>query len=604
MAEPASVPQSVADAFALFDVNGDGSLSVEELQEVLQRPGGGAPLSDEEVKAVIAEFDDNGDGVLQIEEFAKMWAPMLSGAVSLDDEDDEDDGITKSVSSATTTPNSSEADVERGAAAPPAPAKKKKKSAIAGLRASFTKGSLRDSFKKATAKTSASFSRRSKKPKEAKGGAPADKMARQSSVRGQGSRSALAAAGAPPSAEELRCSGDLRTAAVAEDEHATALDAQATKSEDGENFERKLGGALAEHEQARAAMAGSKQALADLIRSWDKNGDGEISTIEFRQAVRNQLGVRATNDEIDELFKSFDADGSGKLDLKELRPALKALQDAAVAGRAEAASRRSMAEECRARAQQLRAAAESMSALERDERAIAAAHAAAQSVASQLAGLMVRRNLKVDDVLRGWPGVASIPGEPMKVTRPNFLKGLKDLKVHASEKEAEAWFFEALQEGGFAAPGSKVPQLLLKGVLLDCLSEHERRRDELAATEKSLAAHRKAAKEQQSTIEKMQAAAREQMRKSETAAAQAAAEREAAELDAKKAKFASFKRKKDKKAKEKEEFEKKVVAKRQSWTKLEDHFATLTPTPIGSARGAPVAPGAKSSVAFAGEVRA
>ena len=52
MADAAAKANSVAAAFKLFDVDGDGSLSVDELQAVLQRPGGGAPLSNEEVQAV------------------------------------------------------------------------------------------------------------------------------------------------------------------------------------------------------------------------------------------------------------------------------------------------------------------------------------------------------------------------------------------------------------------------------------------------------------------------------------------------------------------------------------------------------------------------
>ena len=55
-------PISIADAFKVFDKDGSGALSVEELQAVLTRPGGGAPLSLEEVAAIVEEFDANGDG--------------------------------------------------------------------------------------------------------------------------------------------------------------------------------------------------------------------------------------------------------------------------------------------------------------------------------------------------------------------------------------------------------------------------------------------------------------------------------------------------------------------------------------------------------------
>ena len=44
-------------AFKVFDKDGSGALSIAEMRAVLTRPGGGAPLSDEEVAAVIAECE-------------------------------------------------------------------------------------------------------------------------------------------------------------------------------------------------------------------------------------------------------------------------------------------------------------------------------------------------------------------------------------------------------------------------------------------------------------------------------------------------------------------------------------------------------------------
>jgi len=57
---------SVWAAFNAFDLNGDGAVSVDELQQVLKG------VSREEAQAYIAEFDTDGDGVIKYDEFLAM----------------------------------------------------------------------------------------------------------------------------------------------------------------------------------------------------------------------------------------------------------------------------------------------------------------------------------------------------------------------------------------------------------------------------------------------------------------------------------------------------------------------------------------------------
>ena len=65
---------SLAAAFKAFDTDGSGTLSAEEMLQVLTRKGGGASLSIDDAKAVIATVDYNGDGVLDLEEFVALMS--------------------------------------------------------------------------------------------------------------------------------------------------------------------------------------------------------------------------------------------------------------------------------------------------------------------------------------------------------------------------------------------------------------------------------------------------------------------------------------------------------------------------------------------------
>ena len=76
-------------AFAVFDEDGSGKLSAEELVGVLTRPGGGQPVDEAEARAFVAKHDRNGDGELDLDEFvvavlrpADAEAAILSAALS------------------------------------------------------------------------------------------------------------------------------------------------------------------------------------------------------------------------------------------------------------------------------------------------------------------------------------------------------------------------------------------------------------------------------------------------------------------------------------------------------------------------------------------
>jgi calcium-binding protein CML len=60
------------DAFDVYDINGDGRISVAELSKVLGRIGEGC--STEECERMVASVDVDGDGCVGFEEFKKMMS--------------------------------------------------------------------------------------------------------------------------------------------------------------------------------------------------------------------------------------------------------------------------------------------------------------------------------------------------------------------------------------------------------------------------------------------------------------------------------------------------------------------------------------------------
>ena len=75
-------------------------------------------------------------------------------------------------------------------------------------------------------------------------------------------------------------------------------------------------------EQLRAALIKNSVRVMDLFREWDENGDGTISKDEFRRAMP-MLGMHAPDGATDEVFDSFDRDGGGTIDFRELNAQLK-----------------------------------------------------------------------------------------------------------------------------------------------------------------------------------------------------------------------------------------------------------------------------------------
>ncbi|XP_073492159.1 calcium-binding protein 5-like isoform X2 [Aquarana catesbeiana] len=65
--------KELRDAFKEFDANGDGEITLEELQQAMQRLLG-EKLTNNEIADVVREADLNGDGTVDFEEFVRMMS--------------------------------------------------------------------------------------------------------------------------------------------------------------------------------------------------------------------------------------------------------------------------------------------------------------------------------------------------------------------------------------------------------------------------------------------------------------------------------------------------------------------------------------------------
>lgn len=75
--------------------------------------------------------------------------------------------------------------------------------------------------------------------------------------------------------------------------------------------------ALPISEQIINALSSNAGKVLDLFRSWDENGDGVITRLEFRKAMR-LLGLDVPLRAIDNIFAGWDKDGGGEISLPEL----------------------------------------------------------------------------------------------------------------------------------------------------------------------------------------------------------------------------------------------------------------------------------------------
>lgn len=524
-------------AFQVFDGDGSGSLDIDEVRQILQRPGGGQPLSDEEVADIIADFDKNGDGLLQYDEFAVMWG-VVDASASNGPESQQD-----------------------------APSKGKGK------------------------------------------------------ARGEGSRKkSMSRFNSDDERSGLSSSQQLQAAAHIERQSAEALAERAASLLD-ETFERRLGRALLQRTSRmstkpnKAGGGGGKGgAFGMLMQDWDKNGDGELSKQEFRQAVRSSLGLKAANGEIDALvrigitvqrvhahqegggggaagssrahatasppghpihthttsrrtatpphrmartayimhpwrvtrsplrvrvqFVEFDANGSDTLSLKELRPCLRALQDVAAAASDEVATLEEMCNASRERAMEIDEAVACMVEVESEEMRFQEATAAAHLALRTMDSLLRKGTVRIEDMVGRFKGVDAQGA----IGRKAFRKVVLDLgeREGATPEECDAWFDEELVDQGGEQAAADVEgaagKIHLASALKRARQAAKEAKEAEGALKKGLAALRRDARALQLEIKQRAQEAAMQVRERELAAQAAAQAMAEAQAEAARAK--------------------------------------------------------------------
>ena len=225
--------------------------------------------------------------------------------------------------------------------------------------------------------------------------------------------------------EELITSAELREQAAALEGRAKELE-ESADSIKSSTFERRLGAAVL------AKTVGKP--LANVMDKWDQNGGGDLSQIEFRACVRNSLGLKAKNEEIDAFFVTLDADGGGSLDLAELKMALKKIRAEAAAADAEVDQIRSDAQALVTNAADVVAVAEATEACEADEARLAQLQDM-RTVESRLGAKIVANGWKVADVMRVWD-----KNKDGSVSKAEFRKIVKEMKVEGTLHEVDALF--------------------------------------------------------------------------------------------------------------------------------------------------------------------
>jgi len=301
--------------------------------------------------------------------------------------------------------------------------------------------------------------------------------------------------------------------------------------------------------------------VEQLVKSWDSSRDGTISLLEFRKSVK-LLVPKADTKEVDQLFRTIDADKNGELDLNEMKVAFKQLQKAAKDSAERIKAINEAAEALRAQSAQYLGVVDITREYEAATKALAVAEG--KSISAQLGQIIKSKGVKVGDLIQQWGGA---DGE---IDRHEFRREMKALGIGADVHEVDTLFDQIDLDDGGTIDKEELREAFK--VLIDEAANSRNKIKELRAdaVEKEKAS-RQAQKEWKRQKVEAEAAAQAELERAALEAESAAK----AEAEAKAARQAALAEKQASKEAEKRAFEARINQKRKSVVAMPGGLSSL-----------------------------
>jgi len=175
-----------------------------------------------------------------------------------------------------------------------------------------------------------------------------------------------------------------------------------------------------------------------ILKSWDSTNTDAVSKVEFRQHVKSLI-PDVDYHEIDALFKSLDSDGSGTLEVNEIKPAIKRVLGVAGQALEEFEEKQRIVEESlrhlRERAKESQQLLFTIEEAAEEEYRQAAIKAREKPLIVRVADIITRKDIKLSTLLSSWD-----MDKNGSIDLEEFKKNVLMLGIEAFDSEFTALF--------------------------------------------------------------------------------------------------------------------------------------------------------------------